>query len=92
MSNNCEPMLFFLDRVSERRKAQQVSVTEYTRHESSIDKGCDRAGFASASQVRSIRVVAPKMDPYEWQKVLYSTVLSLSLSLSDILTYYMVQH
>ncbi|KAM0953357.1 putative O-fucosylpeptide 3-beta-N-acetylglucosaminyltransferase [Dioscorea sansibarensis] len=68
VSNNCEPMLFFLDRVSEKRKAQEVTVTEYTKHETSIDKGCDRAGFTSASQVQSIRVVAPKMDPYEWQK------------------------
>ncbi|KAJ0987813.1 hypothetical protein J5N97_006169 [Dioscorea zingiberensis] len=71
VDKNCKPMLFFLDRVREGRKRAPITITDYSRYEPSaaVDTtGCRRPGFAAASEVQTIRVVAPKMNPDEWRK------------------------
>ncbi|XP_072996241.1 uncharacterized protein [Typha latifolia] len=68
----CErPVLFFLDRVRNRTGwlgGSDSTATVYARYKDKVAKGCHRPGFAAASKVVTVRVVAPKMDPRTWRR------------------------
>jgi hypothetical protein len=53
------PLTFFLSGVRNETAAAAATVTE-----------CDMPGFRSAAAVRTVRVLAPKMDPSDWHRVI----------------------
>ncbi|KAF8762156.1 hypothetical protein HU200_009700 [Digitaria exilis] len=67
------PMTFFLSGARNQTSvaaATATTVTEYSRH---VAGGgghpvCDKPSFRSAAAVRTVRVVAPKMNPADWQR------------------------
>jgi hypothetical protein len=66
------PLTFFLSGVRNETAAAAATVTEYTRHAvgKPLEKECDMPGFRSAAAVRTVRVLAPKMDPSDWHRVI----------------------
>jgi hypothetical protein len=68
------PLTFFLSGVRNETAAAAAAatVTEYTRHAvgKPLEKECDMPGFRSAAAVRTVRVLAPKMDPSDWHRVI----------------------
>ncbi|CAD6232316.1 unnamed protein product [Miscanthus lutarioriparius] len=65
------PLTFFLSHVR-NETAPAATVTEYTRHVvgKQPEKECDMPGFRSAAAVQTVRVLAPKMNPSDWHRVI----------------------
>lgn len=67
------PLTFFLSGVvNETAGAAAATVTEYTRHVvgKPPEKECDLPSFRSADAVQTVRVMAPKMSPSDWHRVI----------------------
>jgi hypothetical protein len=67
------PLTFFLSHAQNETTAA-ATVTEYSRHVGagqSTEKECDKPNFRSAAAVQTVRVLAPKMNPADWQRVIF---------------------
>ncbi|CAL4977216.1 unnamed protein product [Urochloa decumbens] len=67
------PFAFFLSyHARNETDGAAATVTEYSRHvaagEKSTEKECDKPNFRSAAAVQTVRVLAPKMNPADWER------------------------
>ncbi|CAL4964561.1 unnamed protein product [Urochloa decumbens] len=67
------PFAFFLSyHARNETDGAAATVTEYSRHvaagEKSTEKECDKPNFRSAVAVQTVRVLAPKMNPADWER------------------------
>ncbi|KAF8397426.1 hypothetical protein HHK36_016342 [Tetracentron sinense] len=60
------PVVFFLDRVKEVKGGE--TLTSYKRFVAEPGKDCDRADYVSALTVKSVNVLATKMERNAWKK------------------------
>ncbi|CAO2198552.1 unnamed protein product [Urochloa humidicola] len=69
-----QPLAFFLSHTrneTDGAAAAVATVTEYSRHvasRKSTEKECDKPSFRSAATVQTVRVLAPKMNPADWER------------------------
>ncbi|CAO2185206.1 unnamed protein product [Urochloa humidicola] len=64
-----QPLAFFLSHARNETIEGAVTaatVTEYSRK--TADKECDKPSFRSAAAIQTVRVVAPKMSPADWER------------------------
>ncbi|RCV24210.1 hypothetical protein SETIT_5G066700v2 [Setaria italica] len=67
------PLTFFLSHARNETygaTAAAATVTEYSRHAGgkSMEKECDKPSLRSAAAVQTVRVLAPKMNPADWER------------------------
>ncbi|XP_059666304.1 uncharacterized protein LOC132312078 [Cornus florida] len=75
------PIIYFLEQVKEDGKGSTLST--YRRHVAEPSKICDKAPYAPAMSVDTIRVSALKMDPEEWSEAPRRQCCEISKSLTN---------
>ncbi|CAO2207672.1 unnamed protein product [Urochloa humidicola] len=63
-----QPLAFFLSHARNETTdgAAAATVTEYSKK--AAEKECDKPSFRSAAAIQTVRVMAPKMSPADWER------------------------